>query len=189
MQLPHTKREITRADDLSDLTLVIIGLWNMGYTDLGTVARLLWLNDRKPLQRMFRMLKTIKNPLIRRYVDVGLPRGVWRALPLPPGPSDATVPFTTVRCKLCGRIVRCVPCPACSMKSPRAFDFTHLGYGLLTNSYDPNLPQHSTSAEPGSLRKIAVFRERVLRGEQVFHPDDSSLPRKVRCEPRQGSRS
>jgi len=35
---------------------------------------------------------------------------------------------------------------------------------------EPELP---TDAPPGSIEKIDVFRERLLRGESLWHPDDN----------------
>jgi hypothetical protein len=40
-----------------------------------------------------------------------------------------------------------------------------------------SVPAVATEAEPGSAEKIEVMRQRVLRGEQIFHPLDG-LPLK-----------
>jgi hypothetical protein len=159
MHLQYKPRSIRHANDLPDTTLVVIGLWNMGYQDLDTVARLLWVADRKPLERLFRMLQNTRNKLIRRYVDCGLPPGIYRRFPFPD---------TTVRCHLCGTMIEWVPCPRCSLKAVR--NGTEFLYRKCRSQ--PILPQHSTTAIPGSPKKIAVMAERFERGEMVIHPND-----------------
>ena len=118
MRIQQELHEIRYADHLPDVTLVVIGLWNMGYTDIEEVAHLLWIVNLDPLRRLFRMLQTTRNPLIRRFVDVGLPSGVYRQLPMSPGPTR-DLPLNQVRfvrCRLCGTTVDYVPCPRCSLQ-------------------------------------------------------------------------
>lgn len=175
MHLQQEEYDIRMADDLPELTLVVIGLWNMGYTDLKTVAHVLWIVDLKPLRTLFKMLKTSKHPLIRRYVDYGLPKGVYRPLPLIGRPvnDESTKEQRTVRCKLCGCNVFWVPCPTCSYKCPDATEFPFRNRGKFRQT-----PLGRTSAAPGSKRKIELMRARYERGEQIFNPRDDRIPRK-----------
>jgi len=173
------RRTFDHAEKLSDITLVVIGLWNMGYTDLETVAHLLWIVDLKPLRRLFKMLKTSKDPFIRRFVDVGLPPGVCRELPNAPGPVNdlCLTEIRKVRCKLCGYWLDCVPCPRCSLRNPPEKEFPFRNRPpILRYSQDPVQPEHSTRARPGSIQKIDVLRERLCRGESLFHGRDRKLP-------------
>jgi hypothetical protein len=169
MQVQRKPIRIQHANQLPDTTLVVIGLWNMGYTDLQTAAKKLLVVDERPLRRLFRMLATTRDPLIRRYVDFGLPPGVHRRFPF----AD-----TTIRCRLCGGTVESVPCPLCALKfggcdaDPRCFREVPL-----------KIPVRRTGAAPGSPQKIAVMRARIGRGESAFHPKDASLPKKACREP------
>ena len=47
---------------------------------------------------------------------------------------------------------------------------------LLANEeardFDPPMPRCRTDYPAGSIQKIDVFRERLERGESLFHPDD-----------------
>lgn len=172
MKLQQHFREIRYADHLPDITLVVIGLWNMGYTDLDEVAHLLWMVDQKPLRQLYKMLKTSRNPLIRRFVDVGLPPGVYRPLPEPTGPTHELSHAHRVTCPLCHFLVDCVPCPRCSLKTPPAETFPFRNRGRV-----PPLPQHRTAVAPGSACKIEILRQRVANGERLFHYNDRRIPR------------
>lgn len=42
---------------------------------------------------------------------------------------------------------------------------------IVDNTTKP-LPKEPTMARPGTEEKIQVFRERIMRGEHLHHPDD-----------------
>jgi hypothetical protein len=172
MWLQWVQQKVNHPDELPDSTIVVIGLWNMGYTDMKTVGRLLGLVDLRPLRRLAKMLKTSEDPVIRRCVDVGLPPGVYRQLPGMNGPPVEPHRRKTrgVLCKLCGRTVDCVPCPRCSMVSPRTEEIKG-GNGKLKSTS----PMYTTDANPGSLRKLTILRHRLERGEELFHPEDKAI--------------
>jgi hypothetical protein len=175
MRVQPEVREVQYADHLPDATLAVIGLWNMGYTDLDTVASLLWIVNTKPLKKLYKTLKRTRNPLIRRFVDVGLPAGVYRPLPLAPGPLGGA--FTAlchhVRCPLCGAQVDWVPCPKCSLKDPRVAE---VPVPLRDREVCLCATEEPTSFVPGSPEKIELMRQRAERGQQLFHCRDRKLP-------------
>lgn len=43
---------------------------------------------------------------------------------------------------------------------------------VIEEEYGVPLPELTTSAKPGSADKLLVMRFRLMRGEQLFHPDD-----------------
>lgn len=49
--------------------------------------------------------------------------------------------------------------------------YTRRGLGLSSSACYP-LPDDPTSAQPGSNEKILVMRERAMRNQSIFHPDD-----------------
>ena len=176
MRIQQTLSKISRAEDLPDTTLVVIGLWNMGYTDLELIGQLLQQEDLGPLRRLCRMLRTTRNPLIRRFVDVGLPPGVYRPFPAPVGPNVGCLPCESrdspkIKCPICHRMVDYVPCPFCSIRGCHRVD------GLHGDRHSHPYPVGRTGAAPGSAAKIAVLRERLRRGEQLFHCKDKKLPK------------
>ncbi len=162
MPLQRSLRNVSGLDELSDTTIVIIALWHMGITNIKRIAKLLGIRDRSPtspLMSLVRKLRSSKNAVVRRYVDVGLPPGVCRRLPY----EDARV-----KCKLCNTMVNQVPCPACSIsQSPPQKEASEVR--------SPPRPRYPTWAMPGSIRKMAVFRARLLRGECLFHPQDAQV--------------
>ncbi len=175
MRLQSGLRDIQYAEQLPDTTVLVIGLWNMGYTDLWTVAHLLWIEDLRPLERLYLMLRTTEHRLIRHFVDYGLPPGVCRKLAVPGPATNAAVP-RRVRCPLCKTMLDYVPCPRCSIRSPaREAPLRRHRVDLV-----PPPPIHQTSTVPGTSEKIAVMRGRYERGEQIFHPRDRRLPKPKR---------
>ena len=166
---------IRYAEELPNSTLLVIGLWNMGYTEIEDVARLLWIVDLKPLRKLYRILKTCHDPLIQRYINHGLPRGVCRMLPGRPGVTggDPTEETWTVRCSLCGSTVNCVPCVFCSLKNPMIEDVPR-----RRNFDSRHIPESRTTARPGSDWKIEVMRERIAKGESAFSSRDRRISRR-----------
>lgn len=97
-------------EDLSDTTIIVIGLMEMGYDDIDHIAAILHRRDKAPLRKLIRMLKTSKNPTVRRCMDVGLPPGLVRQFPY--GNEK-------VRCPLCRNMIDHAPCPRCSIAASR----------------------------------------------------------------------
>lgn len=169
-------REIETALDLPDTTLVVIGLWNMGYTDLAFVAHVLWITDTEPLEKLYVMLHSTQDPLIRRFVDDGLPPGVYGSLALKPGrfgvdekeSEDREV--RGVKCLLCGAKVSMVPCPACSTRHP---DGPLPPYKYRTDPHP--MPHWPTDAPPGSAEKVHVLATRRALGLSLWNPQDRPL--------------
>ena len=54
--------------------------------------------------------------------------------------------------------------------------FTDLATVGHDEDFSPIAASERTSARPGSLEKIEIMRERVARGEDLFHPDDARIP-------------
>jgi len=142
-------------EDLADTTILVLGLAEMGYTNVAEIADILRLRNKRPLRRLLRMLKTSRNPVVRRCVDVGLPPGLCRPFPYQ---------GTTVRCPICRSMTDHAPCPRCSVARNRA---------------DPDPPRKDrplaaapTDAQPGSRKKLAVLRRRAAQGLALFHPHD-----------------
>jgi hypothetical protein len=160
MQLQKSFSDVSSPDDLSDTTIVVIGLWHMGVSRFRDIAEVLNVVDVRPLKRLMRNLRTSKNPVVRRSVDVGLPPGVCRPLPWE---------GTEVYCCLCGMRVTQVPCPVCSLKPTRRVKEEP----AVIDRRRPTEPI-PTSAKPGTFEKVNVMRGRVLAGQAVFHPADAT---------------
>lgn len=158
MHLQQTFENVTLPEELGKTTILVIGLMEMGYTDIPWMAKLLHLQETRSLRRLMRMLKTSKNPVVRRCVDVGLPPGVCR-----PFPYEGT----KVRCPLCRAMIDHAPCPWCSLKFSRAAPVAPEG--------DDPLDATATTAVPGTYSKLAVMRRRVAAGVSAFHPDDGPV--------------
>lgn len=156
MHVQHQMGDVELPEDLPDTTIVILGLMEMGYTDLALIAEILHVNRIRPLRRLLKMLKTSRNPVIRRCVDVGLPPGMFREFPY----HDRSV-----RCPLCGGMVKTAPCAKCATPFGR-----HATEEFPRECVYP--APEATTAEPGTLRKIAVLRMRLERGEELFHNND-----------------
>lgn len=58
--------------------------------------------------------------------------------------------------------------------SIKAADRSRPSAKMVARSEKLPLPAESTSAQPGSDEKIRVLRERVARGEKLFHPSDKT---------------
>jgi hypothetical protein len=155
------KTEITQPEDLSDMAIAVIGLWNMGVHRLDRMSELL----RGPKQsqkavedsvmRMIWTLQDSQNPIVRACIEEGLPAGMCVKLPAE----------RTIRCLLCGGIVDTVPCPRCSAVGSWEEDDQDFGD-------PPPLPKRPTNARPGGFQKIRTLQARLSRGEALFHPDD-----------------
>lgn len=162
MHVQWNLRKVVLPEDLADTTIVILGLWQMGYTDINQIADILHIRRLSHLNRLIRLLKTTKNPVIRRCVDVGLPPGLHREIP-------TWSHVRSVRCPLCKMMVDTVPCPKCS--SPRWL----VAECDQDDEADRKRPKRKTNARPGSLEKIEVMRKRLERGEAVHHPKDATI--------------
>lgn len=110
MHLQRNFRRVELPEQLADTTIVILGLMEMGYNDPEFIAKLLHVRDMPSLTKLLRMLKTSRNKVVRRCVDVGLPPGLCR--PLPNSKEK-------VRCPLCRCMVNHIPCPRCSVVAAR----------------------------------------------------------------------
>ena len=153
--------DVTLPEELGDTTIVVIGLRHMGLS-FEEVAEILKVRDTSHLRCLYDVLEITDNPVVRQCVDVGLPAGLSAALPWE---------GTSVRCRLCGAKINQVPCPVCSIQAA----------GPAPAEADPDFgppppePEQPTQAEPGSLRRIIVFQERLRLGQAIFHPADSRI--------------
>ncbi len=171
MHLQRTLKHILLPEELADTTIVVLGLLQMGYTDIAWIADVvLHRRENRSLRRLLRMLKTSRNPTVRQCVDKGLPPGLFRPFPYA---------GIKVRCPVCRCMVDHAPCPRCSLvpclpaakvaakvagrssrSAPSPFDKSH------------PLDAFETVARPGTMEKLAVMRRRAARGMSVFNPQD-----------------
>lgn len=156
-------------DGIRDTAALLLALWTMGITDEAEIGALLKTRRWRELRRISRELRKSTNADIRRWVAQGLPPGYHYELPYQ----------REIRCPLCKRWIRFVPCPGC------------VAHVLPDNGpaaevlHEPPLGI-PTSAIPGSLRKVQVLRLRLERGEALFHPGDARIGVTVSVN-RQGS--
>lgn len=154
--------KVKSVDDLSPSALAVIGLLNMGFAPLDIVRAFQDPRGRRrrktelKVERLLRAVRVTRNPLIREYVDHGLPPGVHGRLPW--------VRYgNCVRCPLCRQRVNRVPCPACNQ--------AWRGHELQEHRERWCRP---TSAMPGTKEKIGVMAARADAGESLFHPNDAN---------------
>lgn len=143
-------------DDLKDRPALLLGLWSMGITDRSEVCAL--LRTRRPATTVafWKALVESELPKVRSWIQNGIPPGYYYELPFK----------RTVECPLCGRVIRFVPCHACTAKRLTRRPEADAG------EPDPPLGE-PTPARPGSLRKVQVLMLRLERGESLFHPLDA----------------
>lgn len=103
------------------------------------------------------------DPLIRKCLRHGLPRGVHGRL------------YRPVRCRSCGGRMSHGPCVLCSRGRWAEDEIPATKW----NSGEYSVPVESTRATPGSTDKVQIMRDRLLRGESAFHNDD----KRYRCPP------
>lgn len=146
-------------EDLADTTILVLGLMEMGYTDIERIVDILRLQERRSLRKLLRMLKTSRNPVVRQCVDVGLPPGLCR-----PFPYEGI----KVLCPVCHSMVDHAPCPHCSL--------------VVAGRCAPERPRKErpldgapTKALPGTWRKVQIMRRRAEEGLSVFHPRDPNF--------------
>lgn len=163
MHLQKTFDHVMLPEDLGDTTIALIGLLEMGYTNVTQIAGFMHVRDLRQLRKLLRMLKTSKNPVVRRCVDEGLPPGMMRPFPYS---------GSRVRCPACHNLVNCVPCQCGRMTKRKAW--LRQG-GRDSSSKEDPLNRTPTIAYPGTREKLAIMRRRAERGQPLFHPDDAPL--------------
>ena len=156
MRLQKTFEHVTLPEELSDTTVIVLGLMEMGYTDIAWIANLLQVRKIRRLENLLRRIKTSRNPIVRRCVDAGLPAGLCRPLPFQ---------GFKVRCPVCHSMVNHVPCPRCSVIGHHAISEP----AQKSSRIDPA----PTDALSGTLRKLEVMRCRIDKGLSAFNPQDA----------------
>lgn len=151
---------------------LVAGIWQSGVESPMVIAKHIagppsWGNDENSFQMLMRVSGVVARAL------AGKKTGAIIRNPFPPGKS-VQLPWCQegdrIRCPLCRTLVYFVPCPACNM----------IGLSKL-KEYPPYMgkkpkdARSPTTAAPGSLDRIQVYRARVSRGEAVFHDDDVVL--------------
>lgn len=174
------KRNITRVRHLDWRVRAIIGLHQLGVSDMLTFARALSLRTAKrrtapfdPAAAALRVAEVIANthPVVLFGLRVGLP-------------EDAKAKLKngcTVRCPRCGTNVDQVPCHTCTMRDRAKFPVAAPDDGTdqwledwIAEGADAGIPENATVAEPGTPEKLDVMAERFASGKQIHHPGDRS---------------
>lgn len=155
-------RPLRDVSQLHPQVLAIIGLWHMGIRSFNEIVSLILVGRNKlwveRLCRIVDVLHHTKNPLVRQWVDEGLPPGACGPLAEP----------KRVLCHLCRNMVNYVPCPHCSVRNAEPIS------AAKERSKDAK-PCSPTMAYPGTPEKIEVLRQRASCGEMLFHELDPVL--------------
>ena len=100
--------KIERVEHLSETALSAIGLMNIGVTEFTRIARLLSYVSVARQEKLLDIIVELQdsvNPLVRRWVDHGLPAGV----------SGLLADEQSVTCPLCKSKITRVPCISCGV--------------------------------------------------------------------------
>lgn len=158
--LKHNRSALNSADDLNNISIMVIGLWSMGVKDFSRIAKMSGCfgeEGEERLENVMIALQDSSHPVVVSIMRDGLPPGLYA----PVGWNGS------VFCRSCRCFVKMIPCPACSMP------VVNVEFGELpVEEVPPMLPPHGTLAMPGTLSKIEIMRHRFERGLSVFHPDD-----------------
>lgn len=68
------------------------------------------------------------------------------------------------------------------LKKPKLNIFQTIDYYQHDLDYEPHTPCEPTDAQPGSLEKVQVMCDRILRGEELHHEDDAQLVATVEAQ-------
>jgi hypothetical protein len=166
MHLQENLSGVSNIRDLSDTTIIVLGLLEMGISDAGEIARILHRRDVREVKKVLTTLRKTRNRLLRRLLDHGMPAGLIRAFPY----EDSKI-----MCPVCRCHIQHAPCPRCNLTQTRNACVQDVGdTEVVTTSKYPH-SQRPTRFAPGTKKKIEVLRRRVESGHSLFHPRDARL--------------